>query len=174
MIANPLYGRHPEADAEQLRAIRLLPRGEWRGPGCGDRCVRVLAELMGGGGREIIEAHDPAAHEAYVHALYVPKIVRTGCLTVDIGARRFWVDRCEVVRYPPQTLAVVLALAERVGTVVTKDELWEAMHGATVPRTHAESYWSTLMHRTRLALGSARGVLEMRLNVGYMLRAEEP
>jgi DNA-binding response OmpR family regulator len=174
VAANPLYGPRPDVDVAQLRALRLLPRGEWRGPGCGDRCVRVFAEIMGGAGREIVEAHDPAAHEAYVHELYRPRLVRTGCLTVDIEARRFWVGGREVVRYRPQALGVVLALAERVGMVLTKDELWAAMHGASVPRAHGESYWSTLMHGTRLALGPAAGLIELRLNLGYMLRAEEP
>src|SRR4051794_17879413 len=98
MVANPLYGANPQDDVAQLRALRLMPRGEWRGVGCGDRCVRVFAEVMGGGAREIIEAHDGAAHEAYVRAEHAAEraVVRTGPLTISLRFRRVWSDGREV------------------------------------------------------------------------------
>lgn len=174
MVANPLYGPYPDVDVEQLRALRRFPSGEWRGPGCGDRCVRVYAEIMGGGGREVIEAHDPKAHEAYVHALYVPRIVRTGCLTVDINARRYWVEDREVSQYPPISWVVLRALACRLGAVVSTDELWVALHGPLVPKRHGPSYFSTVIYYTRQSLGPAARLIETRVDLGYMLRAEEP
>lgn len=185
MVSNPLYGRHPETDVAQLRALRLLPQGEWRGPGCGDRCVRVFAEIMGGAGREgrgpanigyadIVEAHDGAAHEAYVHALYVPRVVRTGCLTVDINARRLWVDGREIRERGPVRLRFILALASRVGAVVLRDELWTALHGPDVAPIYSPAYWSSTVNNLRHHLGAAAGLIETRADIGYMLRAEEP
>jgi DNA-binding response OmpR family regulator len=134
----------------------------------------VFAELMGGGGREIVEAHDGAAHEAYVHALYVPRVVRTGCLTVDITASRYWVEGREVTEYMPRSWTVLRTLALRLGTVVSSDELWLAMQGPLVPKIHSKHYFNSAIHYLRQSLGPASRLIETRVDLGYMLRAEEP
>lgn len=174
MVANPLYGREPDVDGEQLRALRLVPRGEWRGPGCGDRCARVFAERMGGGGREIVEAHDGAAHEAYVHSLYVPQIVRTGCLTVDLDAGRLWVNEKEATRFKSTAWKIVETLARHCGAVVSHEEIWAGIHGDDVPMLACPSYISAAMDKVRKFLGPAASLVETRMCRGYMLRAEPP
>ena len=174
MSSNPLYGPYPEVDVEQLRAVTLLPRGDWRGPGCGDRCIRVFAEVMGATRREVIEAHDPEAHEAYVHALYLPTIVRTGPLTVDISSGRTWVDGQEIALDGTVRWGIIRTLALRLDCVVSLRELWVAVHGDDVPRVHAAGYWGTTMSNIRRMLGPARALLETRIERGYMLRYVPP
>jgi DNA-binding response OmpR family regulator len=125
--------------------------------GCGDACVQ--------------RRHDPLAHERHGRKMaLMGRTVHAGSLAVDIRAGAARVDG-RPVELPPLERAILLALAERAGEVVTYPELlrvvwgqrWDDWQG---DRVRERVYW------LRRRLGTAGTAITAIRGVGLRLEAD--
>lgn len=167
--------------------VAELRPADWRRPGCGDSCRRVVALVIGERMKSEIELHDPDAHEAYARtglAEFAP--IATGPLVFDRGSMSVSVAG-ERVSLTPRELAIVQYLAERLNRICTYWEIirgvWGPEYAAERPSPHRLSRLTSHedghllrvnLARIRPKLGPAGRLIETRANVGLILRAEPP
>lgn len=160
----------------QLREpLRLIPDPRnWQGPGCTERCNLLAAHLMGTKGRQMIERHDPASHEAYGRSIglqpgnSVYDIV-TGNMIVRLSQCAVLVDGRDVLMTPHE-YGVLRTLAQNIGHVLSHDDLLSMVWGPDYIGEH--HLLRVNIARIRARLGTARHLLVTRPGMGYRLAAE--
>ncbi len=156
----------------------------WRRPGCGPRCRIVKARFAERTYAEAIPTHDPDHHEqyglnvlAYDNPTALNGLVRTGALTINGYTLDVRVNGHPIGLTPTETRIVTL-LASRLGIVVSHDEMIRRVWGAEyLPERHSGySRPSGISHllrvnmfRIRQKLGTARGLIETRSGIGYVM-----
>ena len=97
------------------------------------------------------------------------RTVTIGPLAIDLEARRVRVDE-RTVHLTAKELSILGFLATRLGRVVTRDELLEAVWGDATESARASL--DVLVMRIRRKLGAQAGVLRTVRGLGYALESE--